>query len=140
MSDEPDYNALTSYGDDERETSGIGSVKVYDGNSWYCTIELSNIYGSFLADVEDPDTGEPVKSLVIPIRKSGVTLTPKRRVLAVYKAQMAQLATSRYTHLLTRIIDRDVLNNMRRLGFKQNFEGFMRPTSLKANKKKGYTK
>lgn len=135
MGEEIDYNALTSYGDDERETSGIGSVKVYDGNSWYCTIELSNIYGSFLADVEDPDTGEPVKSLVIPIRKSGVTLTPKRRVLAVYKAQMAQLATSRYTHLLTRIIDRDVLNNMRRLGFKQGFEGHMKPTSLKTKKK-----
>lgn len=139
MSEEPDYNALTSYGDDEREPSGIGSVKVYDGNSWYVTVELSSIHGSFLADVEDPDTGEPVKSLVIPIRKSGVTLTPKRRVLAVYKAQMAQVATSRYTHLLTRIIDRDVLNNMRRLGFKQGFEGHMKPASLKT-KKKGYTK
>lgn len=137
--EELDYNALTSYGDDEREPSGIGSVKMYDGNSWYITVELSNIHGSFLADVDDPDTGEPVKSLVIPIRKSGVTLTPKRRVLAVYKAQMAQLATSRYTHLLTRIIDRDVLNNMRRLGFKQGFEGHMKPTSLKT-KKKGYTK
>lgn len=134
-----DYNALTSYGDDEREPSGIGSVKVYDGNSWYITVELSNIHASFLADVEDPDTGEPVKSLVIPIRKSGVTLTPKRRVLAVYKAQMAQVPSPRYSHLLTRIIDRDVLENMRRLGFKQNFEGFMRPTSLKT-KKKGYNK
>lgn len=139
MGEEIDYNALTSYGDDEREPSGIGSVKMYDGNSWYVTVELSSIHGSFLADVEDPDTGEPVKSLVIPIRKSGVTLTPKRRVLAVYKAQMAQLATSRYTHLLTRIIDRDVLNNMRRLGFKQGFEGHMKPASLKT-KKKGYTK
>lgn len=135
MTDELDYNALTSYGDDEREPSGVGSVKVYDGNSWYITVELSNIHASFLADVEDPDTGEPVKSLVIPIRKSGVTLTPKRRVLAVYKAQMAQVATSRYTHLLTRIIDRDVLNNMRRLGFKQGFEGHMKPTSLKTKKK-----
>lgn len=134
-----DYNALTSYGEEEQTPSGIGSVKVYDGNSWYITTELSSIYGSFLAEIEDPDTGEPVKSLVIPIRKSGVTLTPKRRVLAVYKAQMAQLATSRYTHLLTRIIDRDVLNNMRRLGFKQGFEGHMKPTSLKT-KKKGYNK
>lgn len=139
MSDEPDYNALTSYGDDERESSAIGSVKVYDGNSWYVTVELSNIHGSFLAEVEDPDTGEPVKSLVIPIRKSGVTLTPKRRVLAVYKAQMAQVPSPRYSHLLTRIIDRDVLNNMRRLGFKQGFEGHMKPASLKT-KKKGYTK
>lgn len=139
MTEELDYTALTSYGEDEREQSGIGSVKVYDGNSWYATVELSAIYGSFLADVEDPDTGEPTMSLVIPIRKSGVTLTPKRRVLAVYKAQMAQVPSPRYSHLLTRIIDRDVLNNMRRLGFKQNFEGFMRPTSLKTNKK-GYTK
>ena len=139
MADELDYNALTSYGDDEREPSGIGSVKVYDGNSWYITVELSNIHASFLADVEDPDTGEPVKSLVIPIRKSGVTLTPKRRVLAVYKAQMAQVPSPRYSHLLTRIIDRDVLENMRRLGFKQGFEGHMKPTSLKT-KKKGYTK
>lgn len=137
--DEIDYNALTSYGDDGREPSGIGSVKVYDGNSWYCTIELSNIYGSFLADVEDPDTGEPTKSLVIPIRKSGVTLTPKKRVLAVYKAQLAQIPSMKYSHLLTRVIDRDVLENMRRLGFKQNFEGWMRPASLKT-KKKGYTK
>jgi len=139
MGEEIDYNALTSYGDDDRTPTGIGSVKMYDGNSWYITVELSNIHASFLADVEDPDTGEPVKSLVIPIRKSGVTLTPKRRVLAVYKAQMAQVPSPRYSHLLTRIIDRDVLNNMRGLGFKQNFEGFMRPTSLKT-KKKGYNK
>lgn len=139
MGEEIDYNALTSYGDDEHTPSGIGSVKVYDGNSWYITAELSSIYGSFLADVEDPDTGEPVKSLVIPIRKSGVTLTPKKRVLAVYKAQLAQIQTNKYTHLLTRIIDRDVLDNMRRLGFKQNFEGRMRPTTLKTNKK-GYRK
>lgn len=139
MTDELDYNALTSYGDDEREQSGIGSVKVYDGNSWYITAELSSIYGSFLADVEDPDTGEPMKSLVIPIRKSGVTLTPKKRVLAVYKAQLAQVQSNKYTHLLTRVIDRDVLENMRRLGFKQTFEGKMRPTTLKINKK-GYRK
>lgn len=139
MDEEIDYNALTSYGDDEREPSGIGSVKVYDGNSWYITVELSNIHGSFLADVEDPDTGEPTMSLVIPIRKSGVTLTPKKRVLAVYKAQLAQVQSNKYTHLLTRVIDRNVLENMRRLGFKQNFEGFMRPTSMKT-KKKGYTK
>lgn len=139
MTEEIDYNALTSYGDDEQAPSGIGSVKVYDGNSWYITTELSSIYGSFLAEVEDPDTGEPTMSLVIPIRKSGVTLTPKKRVLAVYKAQMAQVASNKYTHLLTRVIDRDVLDNMRRLGFKQGFEGKMRPTALKINKK-GYRK
>lgn len=136
MNEEIDYNALTSYGDDETP-SGIGSVKVYDGNSWYITTELSSIYGSFLAEVEDPDTGEPTMSLVIPIRKSGVTLTPKKRVLAVYKAQLAQIPSPKYSHLLTRVIDRDVLENMRRLGFKQGFEGKMKPTTLKTNKK-GY--
>lgn len=139
MSEDLDYNALTSYGDDEQMPGGIGNVKVYDGNSWYITTELSSIYGSFLAEVEDPDTGEPAMSLVIPIRKSGVTLTPKKRVLAVYKAQLAQIQTNKYTHLLTRVIDRDVLENMRRLGFKQGFEGRMRPTALKTNKK-GYRK
>lgn len=139
MTDELDYNALTSYGDDEQTPSGIGNVKVYDGNSWYITVELSNIHASFLADVEDPDTGEPTMSLVIPIRKSGVTLTPKKRVLAVYKAQLAKVQSNKYTHLLTRVIDRDVLENMRRLGFKQCFEGKMRPTTLKINKK-GYRK
>ena len=138
MSEDIDYNALTSYGSDETP-SGIGNVKVYDGNSWYITVDLSAIHGSFLAEVEDPHTGEPTMSLVIPIRKSGVTLTPKKRVLAVYKAQLAQIQTNKYTHLLTRIIDRDVLDNMRRLGFKQNFEGRMRPTTLKTNKK-GYRK
>lgn len=137
MNEEIDYNALTSYGDDEQAPCGVGSVKVYDGNSWYITAELSSIYGSFLAEVEDPDTGEPTMSLVIPIRKSGVTLTPKKRVLAVYKAQLAQVQSNKYTHLLTRVIDRDVLENMRRLGFKQTFEGKMRPTALKTNKK-GY--
>lgn len=133
-----DYSALTSYGSDE--TPGrIGNVKVYDGNSWYITTRLSDIYGSFIAEVEDPDTGEPVSSLVIPLRKSGLTVTPKKNVLAVYKAQMAQIVSSKYTHLLTRVIDRNVLDNMRRLGFKQNYEGHMRPTTLKTNKK-GYKK
>lgn len=137
MNEEIDYNALTSYGSDEQTPSVVGNVRVYNGNSWYITVRLSDIYASFIAEVEDPDTGEPVNSLVIPLRKSGLTVTPKKNVLAVYKAQMAQIASSKYTHLLTRVIDRDVLDNMRRLGFKQNYEGHMRPTTLKT-KKKGY--
>lgn len=137
-----DYSVLTTAGHDGFPDAGVpaGNVRVYDGNGWYVTVELSAIHGCHMAKAEDPDTGEMVESLVIPLVKSGLTVTPKRRVLAVYRAQVAQVATQRYSHLLTRVIDTATLAEMRRRGFRQGFEGHMRPASMKIKKKIDKTK
>jgi hypothetical protein len=134
MAEERDiYADLVSYSPDE-PMNEIGSVKVYDGSSFYITTRLSDIYGSYLTEVDDPDTGKPTLSLVIPIRKSGLTLTPKRNVLAVYKAQMAQVPSKKFSHLLTRVIDITTLEEMHNLGFKRCFEGHMRPADTPKQK------
>lgn len=137
MTEEIDYNALTSYGDDETP-SGIGSVKVYNGQGYYVTIRISDIRGSRFEECENPETGEPEMGLFIPFRHSGVTVTSKKNVQATYDMSMAQVPSSRHTHLLRQIVDRDVEEHWRKLGFHHAFDGFASPKGYR--KKKGYRK
>lgn len=124
MEDNIDYGALV--GQDEGSDLGIRSVKVYDGKGYYLTIRLSDIPFSTIVSIED-DEGRDVQGLFIPFRGSGVTVTPKRNVLLVCKAEQAQIASSKHTHLLTQICDRDVAAERRRLGFHDGFIGHMAP-------------
>lgn len=140
MSDEERdiYEDLTSYGGENGHSGPIMGVKVYDGHSYFITVRLSDITGSTLMTVDDEETGKNVMGLFIPIRQGGLTLTPKKNVLLVCKAQMAQVASSKYTHLLTQIIDKTVAEARKKLGFQQNYIGHMRqagPKPLKKRKK-----
>lgn len=138
MSDEEKdiYESLTSYGEGEDSSGPITGMKVYDGHSYYITIRLSDITGSTLMTVDDEETGKNVMGLFIPIRQGGLTLTPKKNVLLVCKAQMAQVASSKYTHLLTQIIDKTVAEARKKLGFQQNYIGHMRQAGQKTLKKR----
>lgn len=132
-----DYDSLTAYDSDE-SAGGTGSVKVYDSASWYTTVRLSDIPGAELIEVEDGDTGQPRNGIFIPFRNSGLTVTPRKNVLLVCKAQVAQVASPRYTHLLTQVMDNATVAELRRLGFNPSFIGHMRPTNTpkpKRNKK-----
>jgi hypothetical protein len=86
--------------------------------------------------VDDEETGKNVMGLFIPIRQGGLTLTPKKNVLLVCKATLAQVAQNGYTHLLTQIVDRDVEVENRRMGFKQCFIGKMRPSGFRKKNKR----
>lgn len=127
MTDEIDYNALTSYGPDE-PANEIGNVKVYDGNTMYITTRLSDIPQAIITSVED-DEGREVQGLFIPFRNSGVTVTPKKNVILVCKAQMAHLPSRKYTHLLTQIMDESTASELRRMGYKQGYIGHLRPAN-----------
>lgn len=140
MSDEERdiYEDLTSYGPDGGSSGPISCVKVYDGHSWYITTRLSDLTGAEIIEKEDEETGRPVRGLFLPFGMSGLTVTPKKNVLLVCKAQMAQVASSKYTHLLTQIIDKTVSEARNKLGFQQNYIGHMRqagPKPLKKRKK-----
>ena len=134
MTDEIDYTALVN--DDGGDNSRVTGVRVYDSNNYFVTLRLTDIHGSYMTEVEDPDTGEPVNSLVIPIRRSGLTVTPKRNVLVTCKMEVCQIASKHHTHLLTQILDRTVMEERRRLGFKQGFVGFARPMFNKKDRDK----
>lgn len=132
------YAELTSYDGDGGSSGTITGMKVYDGHSYFITVRLSDIFGAELTEVDDPETGEPRRGIFIPFRNSGLTVTPKKNVLLVCKAQMAQVASSKYTHLLTQIIDKTVAEARKKLGFQQNYIGHMRqagPKPLKKRKK-----
>lgn len=132
------YADLTSYDGDGGSSGPITGMKVYDGHSYFITVRLSDIFGAELTEVDDPETGEPRRGIFIPFRNSGLTVTPKKNVLLVCKAQMAQVASSKYTHLLTQIIDKTVAEARKKLGFQQNYIGHMRqagPKPLKKRKK-----
>ena len=129
MDDGIDYNALVEL-DDGDGGCGIRSMKVFDGKGYYVTLRLSDIPFSTIASIED-DEGRDVQGLFIPFKGSGLTVTKKRNVLLVCKAELAQVASPKHTHLLSQICDRDVLVERRRLGFKECFIGHMAPIGYK---------
>lgn len=123
-----DFNSLV---EDTEPEGRIRSIKVFDGKEYYLTVRLTDIVGSSIMNVEDEDTGKTIMGVFIPIRMGGLTLTPKKNVLLVCKAEVAQVVTSKKTHLLTQITEREVWQERNRLGFKQGFIGFMRPAEKK---------
>lgn len=132
-----DYNALTSYGDDETP-SGIGSVKVYDGSNYYVTLRLSDLGGAVMTEHDYEDGRPPQRGIFIPYRDAGLFVSPKKNVIITCKMELAQVVSNHHTHLLTQVLDRDIIEERRRLGFKSGFVGFARPCSQK--RKKGYRK
>ena len=133
MADEIDYSGFVD--GSAEEAARVRSVRVYDSNNYYVTARLTDIPGAYLTEVDDPDTGEPVSSLVIPLRKSGLTVTPKKNVLLTCRMEVCQIASKHHTHLLTQITDGTVASEWRRLGFRQGFVGFARPVFNKRDKK-----
>ena len=106
-------------------------MKVFDGKEYYVTVRLSDLVGATIIEHEDDETNKNVKGLFLPFRESGLSVTPKKNVLLVCKAEVAQIVTSKKTHLLTQITEREVWQERNRLGFKQGFIGFMRPAEKK---------
>lgn len=127
-----DYNSLVEASDDDGAQQ-IRSMRVYDGKGYYITLRLSDIPFSTITSVED-DSGKEVAGLFIPFSHSGVTVTPKRNVLLVCKAEMSQVPSNKYSHLLSIVADRDDYSEWNRLGFKTGFIGHMRDFGWK-NKK-----
>lgn len=123
-----DFNALV---EDTEPEGRIRNMKVFDGKEYYATIRLSELVGATIIEHEDDETGKPVRGLFLPFRESGLTVTPKKNVLLVCKAEVAQIVTSKKTHLLSQITEREVWQERNRLGFKQGFIGFMRPAEKK---------
>ena len=130
------YAELTSYDGDGGSSGTITGMKVYDGHSYFITVRLSDIFGAELTEVDDPETGEPRRGIFIPFRNSGLTVTPKKNVLLVCKAELAQVSSSKYTHLLTQIMDSSEAAAQQKLGHKQGFIGHARPTGQKPQKKR----
>lgn len=126
------YGGMVSYGDGDASCSGC-SAKVYDGSSWYITVRLSDIPGAEITEVEDEERGTAKRGIFIPFREGGLTVTPKRNVLAVFKASLAQVPSPKYTHLLTQVTDYDIEKESRKLGFFKSFVGRMRPAGTRGN-------
>lgn len=123
-----DFNALV---EDSEPEGRIRNMKVFDGKEYYVTVRLSDLVGATIIEHEDDETNKNVKGLFLPFRESGLSVTPKKNVLLVCKAEVAQIVTSKKTHLLTQITEREVWQERNRLGFKQGFIGFMRPAEKK---------
>lgn len=114
---------------------GAVSAKVYDGGTWYVTTRLSDLVGAEIVEREDEETGESVRGLFLPFRTAGLTVTPKKNVLLVCRAEAAQVASAKYTHLLTQVAGQEALEERARLGFRQGFVGHMRPAHRKGRKR-----
>ena len=133
MNEDFDYSALTEQTDDEGLQTAYG-VKPYDGRNFYVTLRLSDLYNAVITEHDYEDGRQPQRGIFVPFRDAGLTVTPKKNVLLVCKAELAQVASSHHSHLLTQVVDRDVAAEHRRLGYKEGFIGFARPVG---SKKKG---
>lgn len=120
------YASLVSNESDIPE-SAARATRVYDGSSWYITVRLSDIPCAEITEVEDEERGTAKRGIFIPFREGGLTVTPKKNVLAVFKAELAQIPNGGYTHLLTQVTDYDIENENKKLGFFKGFVGKMRP-------------
>lgn len=124
------YSELTSY-DGDSGGSNV-SIRVYDGSTYYITLRLSDMVGAELTEMETADGMK--RGIFIPYKEGGLTVTPKRNVLAVFKASLAQVASPKYTHLLSQIVDKDTEAMRKGMGFIQTYVGFMRKAEHKINK------
>lgn len=129
-----DYNALTSYGDDETP-SGIGSVKVYDGKGYYVTVRLSDLNDCVLTEHDYEDGTAPKRGIFIPFKEAGLFVSPKKNVMLTCKMELAQVVSNHHTHLLTQMLDGDLINERRRLGYKHGFVGFAKPIGFGKKKR-----
>ena len=134
MNEEIDYNALTSYGDDETP-SGIGSVKVYDGKGYYVTVRLSDLNDCVLTEHDYEDGTAPKRGIFIPFKEAGLFVSPKKNVMLTCKMELAQVVSNHHTHLLTQMLDGDLINERRKLGYKHGFVGFAKPIGFGKKKR-----
>lgn len=132
--DDLDYGALTSMEEGEIPTSYIKPNKVYKADEYFVTLTLSNLVNSILTEHDYDDGRPPQRGLFIPIRDAGLFVSPKKNVMVTCKMEMAQVVSKHHSHLLTQVVDHDVLAEWRRLGLKHEFIGFAKPISFKNNK------
>ena len=120
------YSELTSYGSDETP-SGIGNVKVYDGKGYYVTVRLSDLNDCVFTEHDYEDGTAPKRGIFIPFKEAGLFVSPKKNIMLTCKMELAQVVSNHHTHLLTQMLDGDLINERRRLGYKHGFVGFARP-------------
>ena len=130
MIEDFDYSALTEDNSADNEINVKGR-KVYDGNSWYITIRLSDFFDARYEMLEDPMTGDEETCICIPLRKNGILYTDRRNAILTVKATLAQRPSTKYTHLITQILDDEQANIIKKTGFFKPYIGHMRPKNFK---------
>lgn len=129
------YEDLTSYGPDGGSSGPISGVKVYDGQGYYVTVRLSDLNGCVLTEHDYEDGTAPKRGIFIPFKDAGLFVSPKKNVMLTCKMELAQVVSNHHTHLLTQIIDGDLINERRRLGYKHGFVGFAKPIGFGKKKR-----
>lgn len=137
MSDEERdiYEDLTSYGPDGGSSGPISGVKVYDGKGYYVTVRLSDLNDCVLTEHDYEDGTAPKRGIFIPFKEAGLFVSPKKNVMLTCRMEIAQVVSNHHTHLLTQVLDGDLIKERRRLGYKHGFVGFAKPIGFGKKKK-----
>lgn len=140
MTDDIDYGALTTLVEEEEGGNGgfvqIGGPALYCGEDYYVTVRLSDFHDARVLEDENPATGEPERGVFIPIRSNGLLVTPSRKIMATFRMEQSLTPSPKATHRLMQVLDRDVANERKKLGFAIMPMGFARPTRYKRKGKK----
>lgn len=127
-----DYGALTEREDGETPTAFVKSNKVYKPDEEYITIRLSDFVESVITEHDYDDGRPPQRGIFIPFKINDLLVTSKKNVLVTFKKSLAQVASSKYTHIITQVLSRDAIEERRNKGFNsQQIVGHARPCNFK---------
>lgn len=137
MEENIDFNALTTKEVESIFSEGctVRPNKMYDGGSFFVTIRLSDFFDARILEEESLQDGSPERGIFIPIRNNGLLVTKNKNVLTTFKMEVAQVQSPKYTHIVTQVVDPDVVKERKKLGFKMPLMGFARPINWKKKKR-----
>lgn len=134
-----DFSELTKK--DVNAPVTIDGRKVYGTDSYFVTLRLTDFFGARYERLANEDTGEEEFGVFIPIRPNNILVSPKKKAIVTFKAEVSQIPSTKYTHVLSPILEREHYVERKSLGYDVPFMGFMRPTGFKKqNKNKRYDK
>lgn len=135
--DDLDYKSLTSAQScgEEPLVRQNKIANTYDGRGFYVTLRLSDMQGAEIIERDADNAVGYERGIFIPFKANDLLVTSKKNVIAVFRAEVSQVPSPKYTHLLSQVVSGDVVEARRRLGFKFGFVGHMRPFGHNKNKK-----
>lgn len=135
IDDNFDYGALTERDDGETPTAFVKPNNVYNHGDEYITVRLSDFLGSIITEYDYDDGRPPQRGIFIPFKINDILVTSKKNVLVTFRKSLAQVPSSKYTHIITQVMSREAIEERRKHGYKsQQIVGHARPCNFKKEK------
>lgn len=131
MAEDIDFGKLVRGNMASDNTKRIEASDTYSPDDFYVSLRFTDLMDARLMTTEALDGKREELGVFIPIRQNGMLVTEKRNVIMTFCARVSKVATSRYSHVLTPVMDKEMWDENKRLGFSEKIVGHMRPVIFK---------